>query len=72
MRLHIARDRGGSLRLFNTKPIDNDGWWEVPKGEIESWMLLPRENYPEITYERSPVCVKFFLLERITETQVNY
>lgn len=54
--LWLARDYDGALYLYGDKPKrhypTNVFWYGEP------YIMLPRENYPEVTYENSPVRVE--------------
>ena len=54
--LWLARDYDGALYLYGNKPkrnIPTNGFWYG-----EPYIMLPRDKYPEVTYENSPVRVE--------------
>ena len=67
MKLWIARDENGSLKLFDKKPLkvlpsyDRSGYvWTVPRGYVNHITLDKRLN-PEVTFENSPMEVELTL-----------
>lgn len=64
--IYLARDVDGALYLYSEKPrISFVGYWFG-----DGYMLLPEEDYPEVTYENSPVRVESFNL-RIERKENN-
>lgn len=63
MKLHIARDKDGSLFLYGAKPrlIDNAFWISGYNGT----MKLKKELFPEVTFENSPQEVELKLVSEI-------
>ena len=64
----IARDKDGDLSIYYGKPIKNEfDQWEVDLDLFEDdsnvayYCDLPREVYPEITFENSPVMIKLII-----------
>ena len=58
MKMWIARDPDRALCLHLEKPYyaDNIEAWVSNK-----WMLIPRNEYPEVTFENSPMEVELVL-----------
>lgn len=61
MKLWIARDKDGSLRLFGEEPhyVNDKRGWNPILGSI--W--LSEDIFPEVTWENSPKCVTLKLEE---------
>ena len=66
----LARDKDGDLTLFTHKPYFDEtpgfvpGWYA--KTNVNDWfssMRLDPRLYPEVTYENSPVEVKFSFIK---------
>ena len=64
----IARDKDGDLCLFYGKPTKNEcDQWEIDLDlfgddpNVAYYCDLPREVYPEITFENSPVKIKLII-----------
>lgn len=51
--LWIARERSGNLFVFTSKPKLN-GIWVRASEPYGSWVQIPSELYPEVTFENSP------------------
>lgn len=63
MKMWIARNEDGSLALFKTKPIC---FYEEGLGRYwagHSW-ALSRYDYPEVTFENSPMKVELRLIKK--------
>lgn len=63
MKLWIGRNKDGTLALFKTKPtyFYEEGcghYWASPA------LYLPRNEYPEVTFENSPMEVELKLIEK--------
>lgn len=62
MKLWIARDRDGRLYLHPIKPylinVKPEAYWN---NEDENWMQLREEDFPEVTFENSPMEVELVL-----------
>lgn len=53
MKLWIARDKDGTLRLFDTIPVKHEeGYWTSPRGYYD--IELNSNLFPEVTWENSP------------------
>lgn len=53
MKLWIARDKDGTLRLFDTIPVKHEeGYWTSPRGYYD--IELNSSLFPEVTWENSP------------------
>ena len=70
MKMWIARDENGSLKLFDKKPLqflpsyDRSGYvWTVPRGYVNH-ITLDKRLYPEVTFENSPMEVELKLIEK--------
>ena len=49
----IARDKDGTLRLFDTTPVKHEeGYWTSPRGYYD--IELNSSLFPEVTWENSP------------------
>lgn len=64
MKLWLARDENGGLKLFDKKPLkvlpsyDRSGYvWTVPRGYINH-ITLDKRLYPKVTFENSPMEVE--------------
>ena len=62
MKLWIARDDSfGELCLFNKEPYLNpSGVWTC---ENQEYIILPRDKFPQVTFENSPQQVEIKLIE---------
>ena len=67
MKMYVARDENGSLKLFDEKPqkvlpfYDISGYvWTVPRGYINH-ITLNKRLYPEVTFENSPMEVELVI-----------
>ena len=59
MKMWIARDPSGQLELHSIKPYLAYGLcWN---NEDKNWMRLRDEDYPEVTFENSPMEVELIL-----------
>lgn len=47
MKLYVARDKGGSLYLYRTKPIKEATFWDSSCDSIE----LDWDSFPEVKWE---------------------
>ena len=74
MKLWIAREKNGSLRLYARKPIKiggyfyiHDGYTRIDNGTRLSagWYIdgINRNLFPEVTFENSPQQVELKLVE---------
>lgn len=55
--MQIARDKDGTLRLFDTIPVKHEeGYWTSPRGYYD--IELNSRLFPEVTWENSPKKVK--------------
>ena len=57
MKVWIARDKNGDLSMYNAKPKKMDKFF-MPgtiAGKKVSWWILPKDRFPKITWENSPV-----------------
>lgn len=55
--MQIARDKDGTLRLFDTIPVKHEeGYWTSPRGYYD--IELNSSLFPELTWENSPKKVK--------------
>ena len=55
--MQIARDKDGTLRLFDTIPVKHkEGYWTSPRGYYD--IELNSSLFPEVTWENSPKKVK--------------
>ena len=52
MKLWIARDKNGTLALFDDVPKQKDGVFYDPF--YDTVWILPKEEFPEVTFENSP------------------
>lgn len=51
--MQIARDKDGTLRLFDTIPVKHEeGYWTSPRGYYD--IELNSSLFPEVTWENSP------------------
>lgn len=58
----IARDCKGRLELHSIKPyLVAEEFWN---NEDENWMRLRDEDFPEVTFENSPMEVELKLIEK--------
>ena len=67
MKLWIARDGDGQLYLFENKPVLNgcdavDYLYFTSKNVMEGYIKLPRDYFPEVTFENSPREVELKLI----------
>ena len=62
MKMWIARDLEGRLELHSIKPyLVGEYYWN---NEDDNWMRLRDEDFPEVTYENSPIEVELKLIEK--------
>lgn len=63
--LWIARDKDGLLYLWKEKPkrIEERGWFNTEKGHLGVVGDLNTSDFPEVTYENSPMQVELKLKE---------
>lgn len=67
MKLWVARDKDGILRLFETKPFLNinnnwdsdDNYWDSD----DNYFVIDENKFPEVTFENSPQQVELKLIE---------
>ena len=62
MELWIARDKDGSLYLYNQRPVLNtliNEVWECTK--FGNWYDIDNTLFPEVTFENSPQLVEINL-----------
>ncbi len=65
----IARDKNNDLFACNIKPIRKgeiftvslETWEEI---DFENWLRLDPDEFPEVTWENSPVEIKGFALTK--------
>lgn len=68
MKLYIARDKDGSLNLFKYRPflkqdnIPTGGYW-CDNSEVGLFIFVPKNNFPEVTFENSPQQVELKLIK---------
>ena len=66
MKLWIARDPDGRLKLFESKPelfvslASPEGAWVVPAGYANS-IWINKRAFPEVTFENSPMEVELVI-----------
>lgn len=55
MKLWIARDEDGYLKLFDEKPLkqNKEGIWISKRGFI-NYLILSPKLFPEVTFDNSP------------------
>ena len=65
MKLWIARDKDGLLTIYNEKPELHYGeYWD---GDYNTQVIdIPKEMFPEITFENSPQEVKIKLKNKLS------
>lgn len=65
----IARDKDGDLNAWNVKPL-RDTKYLMFRGSInmdinkQTFIHLPKTDFPEVTWENSPVEIKGFALTK--------
>lgn len=64
MKLWIARDKNGSLWLYNSEPKKEGGIYHNNDGVGDS-LFLSQNILPEVTFENSPQEVKLKLVSEI-------
>ena len=64
MKMYIARDKDGKLHVFATKPEYNEkfGMWLPTPYSLE--YIRVEGDYPEVTFENSPMEVELKLIEK--------
>lgn len=68
MELYVARDKDGALFLYLNEPV-RDVVYYVFQGTLANgyhgadWVELPKDKFPSVTWENSPVKVTLNLLE---------
>ena len=63
----LARDKDGELNLFTQKPYYNESpsfapGWDIMMTDENDWidsMMIESSLFPEITFENSPIEIKF-------------
>lgn len=62
MRLWLARDKGGDLRLFIKKPkrVEHIGMFDIDRGN--DYVFLDETEFSEVTWENSPKEVELNLI----------
>lgn len=74
MKLWIAREKNGSLRLYASKPIEIGGYFHIHDGytridygtrQVAGWYIdgINRKLFPEVTFENSPQQVELKLIK---------
>lgn len=63
MKMYIARDKCGSLWLYESEPI-RQGEWFVPTC-FEDCKKLHYTLFPEVTFENSPMEVELKLVNNV-------
>ena len=61
MKIWIAREKCGHLYLHKRKPYNEDGMWF---NHYDGYMKLPTKDFPEVTFENSPMEVEIKLIEK--------
>ena len=67
MKLYVARDEDGRLYLHPIKPylirkpLSKLAYWN---NEDENWMQLRETEFPEVTFENSPMEVELKLIDK--------
>ena len=67
MKRWIARDEGfnGEICLFNKEPYqDTTGMWTC---ECQDYIVLERNEFPEVTFENSPQEVEISLVNNLNK-----
>ena len=69
MKMWICRNEGGYLSLFDHKPIYDslfDMWgirWLGHEDEVDVGYGISKKNFPEVTFENSPMEVELKLVD---------
>jgi hypothetical protein len=65
MKLWIARDFDGILRLFVDKPLldSNDNIYYVDNDMEDDYISINKDSFPEVTFENSPQQVELKLVK---------
>jgi hypothetical protein len=63
MKLWIARDKNGVLALFDDVPTQKNGIFYDPFYDVV--LMLPKKEFPEVTFENSPQEVELKLCHQI-------
>lgn len=82
MKLQIARDKNGSLRLYVCKPIEiggifyaHDGYHRIDydTSYVKGWYIdgIDRNLFPEVTFENSPQEVELTLRNHIDTVKIQ-
>lgn len=50
----IARDKNGSLAIFDSEPILDDNEWFSSEPFAGEYSCINNEMFPEVTFENSP------------------
>ena len=53
----LARNKYGTLLLFNEEPRSEDGKWYSKEITSGSPVMLPEVLFPNVTFETSPVII---------------
>ena len=62
MKIWIARDLEGRLELHSIRPyLVGENYWN---NEDDNWMRLRETDFPEVTFENSPMEVELKLIEK--------
>lgn len=53
----MARDKDGNLSIFDRKPLRKKAFFlpSTRRGELLSWWVFPKEMFPDVTWENSPI-----------------
>lgn len=56
MRVWLARDNNGDLSFYDKKPKRMKNFFLPSSRKMESlsWFVLPKDEFPEVTWENSP------------------
>ena len=56
MRVWLARDKNGDLSFYDRKPSRKKNFFlpTTEKMKPLSWFMLPKDEFPEVTWENSP------------------
>ena len=60
MKLWIARDSDGELKLYNSQPMTMTGWFAPQRG-FDS-LELNEQLFPEVTFDNSPQQIELKLI----------
>lgn len=64
MKLWIARDKVGNLRMYDKKPIKDTGWFCATGDNLP--ILLYTDLFPDVVFENSPQEVEINLVRNET------